>query len=266
MNCQEFEQIVDELAADKLMSARARVTALAHAAACDSCGDRLSAEQALNQGLLGFAKSTASDQASARLRKSLRTAFETQQAKIAAEAVAPNVIRMPVRKPFFSGQWNWGLAAAATAAIVFVVAVSVWQSQQTLKDKMILAGASPTPTAKPVAPMPSPEVVVPQNNLATSAEAQKTTGEKVKSKKLLQRRQQSVQPYENNLAANYIPLSYAAGSATPEESLVVRVDIPRTTLIAMGLPLSAEFGNAMVKADLRVGIDGVPLAIRLVRQ
>ncbi|MBP6820143.1 MAG: hypothetical protein KA368_01295 [Acidobacteria bacterium] len=265
MNCQEFEQTVAELAADKLMSARARVAALAHAAACESCGDRLAAEQALNHELSEFANSTRNQQASVRLRQSLRAEFEAQarHVKNAADPPVSKAIQEPERKPFFNWQWSWGLAAAA--AIVLVVAVSIWRGQQTSKDKMNLAGASPTPTATPVAPMALPETVAPQTNVAANAEDRKATGKTVKSKKLPQRRQQPVQNYESNLASNYIPLSYAAGSATPGESLVVRVDVPRATLIAMGLPLSAEHGNGMVKADLRVGIDGVPLAIRLVQ-
>lgn len=266
MNCQEFEQIVAELAADKLMSARARVAALAHAAACESCSDRLAAEQALNHGLSEFAKSTRNQQASVRLRQSLRAEFEAQAryVKHAAESAGPKAIQAPERKPFFNWQWSWGLAVAA-AAIVIVFAVSIWRGQQNSKDELSVAGPSPTPTATPVAPMTLPETVAPQNNLAANVEDRKATGKTVKSKKLPQRRQQPVQNYENNLASNYIPLSYAAGSATPGESLVVRVDVPRATLIAMGLPLSAERGNGMVKADLRVGIDGVPLAIRLVQ-
>lgn len=258
MNCQEFEQIVAELVADTLMSARTRVAALAHASACDSCGDRLAAEQALDQRLIGFANSTRNEQAPVRLKQSLRAEFEAQARYVRNAAEAPKVIQASARKPFFNLQWSWGLAAAV---IVIAVAVSIWQSQQGQKNPIVVAGASPTPT--PVVPS---EVVVPKNNLATNVETRKQAGETVKNKKSPQRRRQSVQPYENNLAANYIPLSYAAGSATPDESLVVRVDVPRTTLIAMGLPLSAEHGNEMVKADLRVGIDGVPLAIRLVRQ
>ncbi|MEK7830781.1 MAG: hypothetical protein AAB401_06835, partial [Acidobacteriota bacterium] len=211
MNCQEFEQIVAELAADKLMSARARVTALAHTAACDSCGDRLSAEQALNRGLLGFASSTSGGQAPARLRQSLRAEFEAQARYVrnAAETEAPKVIQTPDRKPLFNWQWSWGLTAVAAAAIVIVIAVSVWQSRQAPSDETIAGGASATPTVTPL-----PEIVVPQNNLAASVETRKQTGETVKSKKTPQPRRQSVQPYENNLAANYIQLSYAAGSAT----------------------------------------------------
>lgn len=45
---------------------------------------------------------------------------------------------------------------------------------------------------------------------------------------------------------------------------VVRVDVPRATLFAMGVDLPLENGTRSVKADLLLGPDGSPRAIRLV--
>ncbi len=265
MNCQEFEQLVAELVADRLMSARTRVAALAHAAACQFCGDKMAAELDLNQRLLGLANSTGVEHAPVRLRQSLRAEFEAQAGHVrtAAESSVPQAIRTVARTSFFNWQWSWGMAAATTAIVILVV-VSVWRSQQASTNERIVAGLPPMPTMTPML-MPSLEVVLPQNKVVTNGEVRKQFGETLKDKKLPQRSRQLVQT-EENLATHYISLNYAAGSVTPEESVVVRVDVPRTTLIAMGLPLNLEYGSAMVKADLRVGIDGVPLAIRLVRQ
>ena len=47
--------------------------------------------------------------------------------------------------------------------------------------------------------------------------------------------------------------------------MVVRVEIPRATLLSMGLPMNTDRGNTLVKADVVVGDDGVPRAIRLVQ-
>ena len=63
----------------------------------------------------------------------------------------------------------------------------------------------------------------------------------------------------------YIPLTYAANADAPQDKMVVRVEVSRAALIGMGLPFDAEQGSELVKADLMVGVDGVPLAIRFVK-
>ena len=259
MTCQEYEQIVAEMVADKLTSARTRVSAMAHAAACERCDARLTAEKLLDAGLGAVAERTQAEQAPPRLRQSLRAAFEAQQAKAALNVVEPKASWLDSVKAMFVWQqdWRWSLAATAAAAVVvLMVGAAIWWQQQTPSGSELTAVASPTVT-------PSPKAIEPQIEPATNLAYQTATIEKRNVKRLVSPRRRQAQSGSTELAANFIPLSYAAGSATPEESLVVRVDVPRTTLIAMGLPISAEYGNSMVKADLRVGIDGVPLAIRL---
>ncbi len=263
MTCQEFDQIVAELAADTLTSARARIAALAHTAACEPCNDRWMAEKILDSGLSAVAESTRGQQTSVKVKQSLRAAFEAQREKVVAETVATNIVRLPVHKPAVRWQWTWSLAAAA-AVIILAVLVYVWRNPQTSEKAASVATSSPTPAeSKSLS-----ETSVSQNditpNLANAGNQRKAFAQK---KLLRPNRPRAAQSRENDLAANYIPLSYGA-AAVSEESLVVRVDVPRTTLIAMGLPLSlsAESGGELVKADLRVGLDGVPLAIRLVQK
>ena len=46
---------------------------------------------------------------------------------------------------------------------------------------------------------------------------------------------------------------------------MIRVQIPRSSLIAFGLPVNVERADAPVKADLLVGEEGLARAIRFVR-
>ena len=48
------------------------------------------------------------------------------------------------------------------------------------------------------------------------------------------------------------------------EGRIVRVDLPRASLVALGVNLPPDSGKAVVKTDLLVGQDGVPRAIRIV--
>jgi hypothetical protein len=68
---------------------------------------------------------------------------------------------------------------------------------------------------------------------------------------------------ETEVATQFIPLGYAHGPSP--DGLVVRVEVSRASLIAMGLPLDAARAEGNVKADLKVGMNGVPVAIRLLQ-
>jgi len=46
---------------------------------------------------------------------------------------------------------------------------------------------------------------------------------------------------------------------------LIRAELPRSALVAMGLNLHLENGNEKVQTDLLVGADGVPRAIRIVK-
>lgn len=50
-----------------------------------------------------------------------------------------------------------------------------------------------------------------------------------------------------------------------ESGEVIRVQMPRSSLIALGLPMDVERAHKSVKADLLIGEDGQARAIRFVR-
>ena len=63
---------------------------------------------------------------------------------------------------------------------------------------------------------------------------------------------------------------YAVSSAgdldeTARDSRIIRVDMPRASLFAMGVNVSLENDSETVKADLLVGSDGITRAIRVVK-
>jgi hypothetical protein len=62
---------------------------------------------------------------------------------------------------------------------------------------------------------------------------------------------------------------YALADLHPSEEAtrngrIVRVDLPRASLVALGVNLPLDSDKQMIKTDLLVGPDGVPRAIRLV--
>jgi hypothetical protein len=65
---------------------------------------------------------------------------------------------------------------------------------------------------------------------------------------------------------DFYALSYAGDpSETDRGGRIVRVDVPRSTLFAMGIDVPLENETETVKADLLIGSDGVTRAIRVVK-
>ena len=60
---------------------------------------------------------------------------------------------------------------------------------------------------------------------------------------------------------------YALADMRPSDianGRVIRVDLPRASLVALGVNIPLDSDKQMIKTDLLVGPDGVPRAIRLV--
>jgi hypothetical protein len=64
-------------------------------------------------------------------------------------------------------------------------------------------------------------------------------------------------------ADDFVPLPYAAEVSPDEHTDIVRVALPRESLLAMGLPVRADRFGEEVEADVMIGMDGTAKAIRL---
>ena len=62
----------------------------------------------------------------------------------------------------------------------------------------------------------------------------------------------------------FVSLPYATDPATLEDGTVVRVELTRSTLAAMGMPVTDAGSFDRIPADIMLSEDGVPQAIRLV--
>ena len=256
MHCQEFEQIVTGLAEGQLMEVVTRTRAVAHTAECARCSRRWQDEQVLRAGLRALAASTAQAEAPVHLKQALRAAFDQQASNSAPAAVVP----FPARAP----QWpRWAVAAAAAVLLTAGVALTLWLRSTAPAQQPMVAGAtaSPTPTVTPglpdVAPVPPPKsdkVIAPRRPASKPGN---------KTRRVVPQLEPAPTHANDTVAGQFIPLGYARGAT--QDGLVVRVEVSRASLIAMGLPLDAARADGIVKADLKVGVNGVPLAIRLLQ-
>ena len=92
--------------------------------------------------------------------------------------------------------------------------------------------------------------------------------EKISSKQAVVRTNRPRQPVAQQARheGEFYALSFAGDpNETERGGRIVRVDIPRSTLFAMGVDIPLENEAETVKADLLVGNDGVTRAIRVVK-
>lgn len=66
------------------------------------------------------------------------------------------------------------------------------------------------------------------------------------------------------LDSGFVPLPYAGGAAPNAEAAVVRVEVPSSTLVALGVPLADQATSGTVEAELLLGPGGMPQAVRII--
>lgn len=70
---------------------------------------------------------------------------------------------------------------------------------------------------------------------------------------------------EDDTDASFYPLPEAEALPAVENAMVVRVQLPVSSLQLMGVPVAEERAGASVQADLLLGQDGLARAVRLVQ-
>jgi hypothetical protein len=278
MLCSDFAVIVGDLVADRAQEARMRDRALRHAAQCVRCAARLDAERQLSLGLRALAANDEYEQAPARLKLALRAAFD-RHAEIAAAPIP--VASLPQSRSWGIREWGarnwarWGLAAAALLVFAIVAAVLLRNTKTNPNDLSDRDRIDPTPApaqAPPLAPksqeQPAPRKIE-QNHQNHFAGVNKTrvreTIARVKPRAPRRAITENDVAISNETVTEYIPLTFLADATAVEGGIVVRVELSRSALLALGLPVDMERGDSRVKADMIVGDDGVARAVRFVR-
>jgi hypothetical protein len=247
MNCQKFEDFIDDIARDQMIEVSARDEALAHGRECQSCERRLEDERRLTQHLRAFAVVASAD-APERVEARLIDAFE-QRAILES-------------RRFATGRRSWIAAAAAALLIVAGLLGIRWR----------LAGSA-TPGRNPATVTNTKTPV----NRDVSPNATKTV--KLEPRSMFQRpravlrhrrpsesaaKANSTSTPKQEIATNFIPVNYG-GLSLDEGGRMVRVELPRSAMASFGLPVNMDRANERVKADVLFGADGLAHAIRFIQ-
>jgi len=254
MNCQKFETVVSELARGQMMAAELRGEALAHIDACDDCALRFRDEQMLTRGLLSLAAEMDSLEAPAMIEANVLMAFR------ARNAVVPAPVSQ--RRPHSA---YWLAAVAAMLLLAISVFVFRWTNRPVADPRNAGNQEEPQRKSQPVeqaTPQFANNVPVPEDEFVP----QRRKPRRMQPASLSRPANNQVANHvTNEIATDFIPLSYMNAASLQDGGQIVRVQLPRSALVNFGLPVNMDRYNEKVKADVLFGVDGTARAIRFVQ-
>ncbi|HEU4433752.1 MAG TPA: hypothetical protein VFR51_10160 [Pyrinomonadaceae bacterium] len=203
-------------------------------------------DETLTSSLHLLAEDMASLNAPAEIEQKLREAFR------ARKVVVPMWRR---RAPYW-------LAAGIAAVLLIAISVVALRSR-TDKPNQITAGQIEQPRIKegikeqPIAP--EPKVDVPQPKQQQIAQRPRRPAER-------RAQNNEVANHVNReIATDFMPLGYLNPATLQDGGQIIRVELPRSTLMNFGLPVNMDRYHEKVKADVFIGVDGLAHAIRFVK-
>ncbi len=263
MNCQLFEEIITDLARDRMMEAGRRESGLAHAAECARCAARLREERSLSAVLRALAESDKALVAPDQVEATLLAAFR------ARAAASPEIPAKGWRRS------RWAMAAAAAGLLILALTVSrlISSSASNRESRQngfsaLTVSPSPANTESPVPTVSSSE----QKLVAARDERLKPRLARPRSRFNRRSFEKAIEPEEvldfypaREIATDFIPTVYGGLGWPLDSGQLLRIQMPRSALAAFGLPINYERADEPIKAEVLVGADGLARAIRFVR-
>jgi hypothetical protein len=253
MNCKDFENTIHELVSRRVAGTKKQLEALEHAGHCLWCALRLDEETKLTERLEAFASALQFQRAPARVEEELLRAFRERNPAESAALLGIGGKRL--RRGL-----SWGLAFAATVATAWIM-IFLWPH--------IHSGASNHPNRAanhrpPVASEPSRTNVAPVMRAAGPARAA-LKGAAPQAAYGWSSERTALGGSASELPSDFISLGTCDDSLCMDEATLVRVSLPTEALLAFGLGTGNDYSpEGSVQADVVLGSDGVPFAIRFV--
>ena len=254
MNCQSFEDIVNEIAREQIIDAGAREGARRHSDGCQHCAERLEEERAITLNLRGLAESMESAGAPARVEVRLLAAFD--------ELALTQFPALPAAAGRYRRQYLIG-AIAAGLLIVFGLSAIRWRQSMPLPHEtgtpsVVDAGSvSSTSMVTTFAPPIVKKTLTDTPGSRRKSSTRHKDGSSAKTK--------PAKTENTEIATDFFPVIYGGAVNLAEGGRMVRVQLPRLAMASFGLPVHMDRANEKVKADVLVGVDGLAQAIRFVQ-
>ena len=250
MNCQDFETIILALARRGLLDAATFEQSLSHTTGCVQCANRLTEERTLIGHVESVAAEIAVEEAPARVEKALLVSFRTHfsAASSATVKATPRNTRRTRRLK---------LAAVAAGILILISAIAAfWPRSGSVDHQHDAVRERPVPAIRDV-----PQ----QSALEREQSATNGGGDTNEKPGTLRHRPRKPASIDYEAVTEFFALMDDEQLDSPEIVQVVRVELPGSALIAVGLPVDVEMANEPVTADVVLGHDGLARAIRFVR-
>jgi anti-sigma factor RsiW len=250
MNCHDFEAIIIEMARDRLIDAESRERGLAHIQRCASCATLLVEERALSRDLRALSARSAAEEIPERIETALLTVFRQ---------MAPAPILALRRR-------RWLLAVAALALLTFGISLAGWIASSPRQEAPVVSieggGAPANIPATPVVNDQEPPRIV--EGRQRYRRAHYATSVKRRKRSAPANRRLAGDDAPREFVTQFFPVMQGGELIPLEGGQLVRVRMPRSNLIPLGIPFNQERASETIEADVLVSNDGLARAIRLV--
>jgi hypothetical protein len=245
MNCEALAEIIVDMARGAAVPGKASLGARRHIETCASCAAEYVRQRDLTTALQTLAAEAQDWKAPAAMEHRLLAAFAPQRGHDVAMTAGSR-----------SNLWRYALAAAA-------VVLAVWGIREAGKPGPQKPRSAELPRA-----VPAP--VSPERSVAT-APASKPAFATAPADKPALAGAPAGKPAVAKAAAGkaatsveFVRIPSAIGLPELESGTVLRMELPLTALPEYGLEIAPDAVRTSVEADILVGQDGQPRAIRLI--
>jgi hypothetical protein len=232
MTCREFDGVVHGLVRMEILDVNLREVALDHCARCSNCTERWAEAVGLAEATQTFSRSLREQRAPASVETAVLAAFRNHH-----------------RRAAWRRTFEWATAGAAAAIVLVFLwnfsGLSRGQSPPSPRKDVSSQSRQPLDAKGPASSQPAE--VVPASE--TTEEAMTAgTGETLATE-------------------DFVPLPSADAIGPENLGVVVRVQLTRASLAELGYPVvdSPDPGEDLISADVLVGEDGWPRAVKLVQ-
>lgn len=240
MTCGSASEAILDLARGVAMPGSVRRAVYEHVRTCAGCAGDLARHEELTAALQSLSAEAQSWIASPEIEGRLEAAF--------AAHLGPDAAMAPSDRQ--NDRWVYALALAA------VIALAVWIGKQPPRRPVEAARTASVPRGdvKPPPIAPGPPAMEPAPS--------RTAAPAVKRGRRPNRRPPVQVPQVRSV--EFVTIPSAVGLPDLESGSVVRVELPVAALPGYGVELAPNVLNTTVQADVLVGQDGQPRAIRLI--
>jgi hypothetical protein len=259
MNCRDFETIIIEIARDRLMDAATREHGLEHVRKCASCATLLVEERALSRDLRSLSARCATEEIPERIETNLLAAF--RQAPGQTRRSTPTILA-PRRR-------RWLLAMAALVLLTFGILLAGWIASSPRREAPAIGSndgkAAPNNVpAPPEKPNQTPPRIVEVRRPDRPIPASSLEKRQKRLASASANRRSASDNASREFVTEFFPVMQGGELIPLESGQIVRVRMPRSNLIPLGIPFNQERASETVKADVLLSNDGLARAIRLV--